>query len=124
MAMYHLPCRGNTCKILRIVATYQGGGGVSCGDNVGGKFSSRENFVTSNFAAGASDMGNFAATEDAQRAGSARIVQKTIRGGNCDGKLKYENFPTKLSPYEIPPQDCFPCHTEATRASKKCVDCG
>ena len=64
-----------------------------------------------------------AATEDAQRAGSAPNCAQKFRGENFDTKLKNEIFPTKLSPDKIippppvrraPKNDLVGCGTQKT----------
>ena len=83
-----------------------------------------------NCAAGPSNMGNFAATGDAQRAGNAPDRAKKFHGENFDAKLKTENFPTNLSPHEPPPPPCTvrqkaPASADAMRcqAASRCSQC-
>ena len=81
---------------------YRGGGGISSGHKVvQGKFRH-----TSSFAEGPSDMGNFNATGDAQRAGNAPNCAKKIRGENFDAKPKNKSFATNLSLHEMTPHPC------------------
>ena len=63
------------------------------GDFVRGNF--RHN---SNFAAGPSDMENFAATGDAQGAGTAPNCAEKCRGESFDAKLKNEVVPARNPP--------------------------
>ena len=76
------PCHRRMVITTQFSAQFRGrgGGGISCGGNC----------VPPNFAAGPSDMGNLAATEDSQGAGSAPHWAKKFCGENFEPKLKNE----------------------------------